>query len=788
MKNTVKRSALALALAACITASALAGCAPSDDKTPPDEAPTTERVDKSETPYVSALDEYKKTDWSAKWIWTEKKTANSYSAFRKKFELGSKPEEAIAAIAAESKYWLWVNETLVVYDGGPKRGPTPYDTYYETVDLAEHLRAGENTVVALVAYNGRGANSSVDPGQAGFLFELDAGETKIVSDDTFKVTRLREYRNQSLLAADWPNYPQAGMLAEWNVYYDANYAIGDYTKASFDDSAWENATVVGTVGAKPFNDTYLSPTPRIAFDADYTDLASPYIGQKLTAPATITIDLPDRQNIQFSPYFELTSDSDGLRVTYYTNTYTTQGLNSFKDDYVAKAGAQKYESYPWRSGSQLIIEAPAGVTFDRIAIRKSGYDSARTGKFDSSNEDLDTLWQKAVNTLLICMRDTYMDCPERERSSYLGDSANQIGETFYCLDRNSYAMTKKIILTALGWTGKNNEIPLRSPGMLTNENPGQTLAFLAAVRDYYLYTGDAATVKAFYPLAVNYLKLWELNADGSIVYRNGTFNWVDWGNGYDQEVLQNAFYYYALSATNELAQALDINSDAEFFTERLGKVKAGFAKFEKSGGYSSGTAYDDRANAMAVVSGLADADMLPAIKNVLTTVKGASPYMEKYVLEALCMTGEFDACATRMLDRYMPMITDVDGTLWESWSKAPKDGTMNHGWSGGPLTVLSKYFGGVAPTSAGYKTYDITLNGTLGDLDVSVDTVIGTVAYTLTAGTSGYTCVLDIPQEGDCTLRVPSSMGSSVTIAGGEYDEVDGGYKLSGGRYTVTIG
>lgn len=787
MKKLYKTS-LAMSLAATVACGALCACTPAPDKKPPeDKDPPIERVDKSETPYVSALDEYKKTDWSAKWIWTEKKTANSYAAFRKKFELSARPAEAVASIAAESKYWLWVNETLVVYDGGPKRGPTPYDTYYETVDLAEYLKAGENTIVALVAYNGRGANSSVDPGQAGFLFELDAGGTKVVSDESFKVTRLREYRNQSLLAANWPNYPQAGMLAEWNVYYDANYAIGDYTKASFDDSEWENATVVGVVGGKPFNDAYLSPTPLISFDADYTDLVSPYIGQKLTEDTTITIDLPNRENIQFSPYFELTADKNDLRITYYTNTYTTQGLNSFKDDYIAVAGEQKYESYPWRSGSQLIVEAPAGVTFDRIAIRKSGYNSARTGKFESSNENLDVLWQKAVNTLLICMRDTYMDCPERERSSYLGDSANQIGETFYCLDENSYAMTKKIILTALGWTGTNNEIPLRSPGMLTNENPGQTLAFLVAVRDYYLYTGDADTVKKFYPLAVDYLKLWDLNADGTVVYRNGTFNWVDWGSGYDQVVLQNAFYYYALSSTDKLASELEITTDSAFFTERLGKVKAGFAKFKKDGGYASGTTYDDRANAMAVVTGLADEDMLPAIKNVLATVKGASPYMEKYVLEALCMMGEYDACVTRMLDRYMPMITDVDSTLWESWSKDPKDGTMNHGWSGGPLTVLSRYFGGVVPTSAGYKTYDVTLNGTLDALDISVDTAVGTVAYTLTASDGVYTVALDIPQSGECTLRIPSDMGSTVTITGGQYDGADGVYKLSGGRYTVTI-
>ena len=797
MKSKFKKGAIALTLAAVfLFGFAIAGCnpkKPDDNDGDKDKQPVLEYVDKSGTPYVNSLDSYKKTDWTAKWIWQASSGANTYAAFRKTFTLSSKPEKAVASIAAESKYWLWVNEKLVVYDGGPKRGPTPYDTYYENVDLAGYLKQGENLIVALVAYNGRSGNSSVDPGQAGFLFEMDAGGTKVVSDSSFKVMRLKEYRNQGLLTSKWPNYPQASMLAEWNVYYDANYAVGEYTKANFDDSAWDKATEVGVVGAKPFNDTYLSPTPLIAFDKDYTDLVSEYIGQKLTKDTKITIDLPDRQNIQFSPYFEVTADSKDLRFTYYTNTYTTQNLNSFKDDYVCVAGEQSYEHYPWRSGSQLIIEAPAGITFNRIAVRVSGYNSERAGSFVSNNENLNTLWQKSVNTLLICMRDTYMDCPERERSSYLGDSSNQIGETFYSLDENSYAMTKKLMLTSLGWTTTNNEIPLRSPSTTTNENPGQTLSFLASVWEYYLYTGDAETVRLFYPLAVNYLKLWNLNEDGTVVYRNGSFNWVDWGSGYDQVVLQNAFYYYGLSSISKLANALNITTDFSFFTERMQKVKTGFAKFKKDGGYTSGTAYDDRANAMAVVAGLADlgdAAEYASILNVLKTKKGASPFMEKYVLEALALMGEYETCLERMLDRYMPMITDVDSTLWEVWSKNPSSGTMNHGWSGGPLTVLSKYFGGIAPTAAGYSSYEITLGSSFTSLDNIVHTPKGEISYKLTTvGNSVTVTLTTITADG--TLRIPLSMGTA-TIAGGTFEKLadEGGYacyKLAGGSYTVTV-
>ena len=782
----------ALALCGVMGLGILAACdesaevPPPEEKPPVEEDPTEEQpVDRSDLAYYTALEDYKKTDWGgAKWIWASTTSVNSYVAFRKTFSLDKVPAEAVANIAAESKYYLWMNEELAVFDGASKRGATPYDGFYEQVDLTDYLKQGENTLVILVSYNGRGGNSSVDPGKAGLLFQMQAGDQTIVSDSSFKANRLRAYRNKGLLGADWPNYSQSSMLAEWNVYYDARESVGDYTASDFDDSSWEGATVVCEAGAQPFNDTYLSVIPLMKFDKEYTFLESEYIGQKLTQDTIITIDLPE--NMQFSPYFELTAESSGLRFTYYTNTLTSQGIDSFRDDYVTAGGAQTYESLPWRSGSQLIIEAPAGITFTKIGYRRSGYDSERSGSFVTENEDVNTLWEKAVNTLLICMRDTYMDCPERERSPYIGDAANQIGETFYSLDENSWAMTKKTILNIIGWTKTDNCIPLRSPSLATNENPVQTLNFLVSVYEYLLYTGDEATVRLFYPVAVNYLKLWELNDDGSIVYRDGTFMWVDWGDGADAEVLQNCWYYYALSSTQKLAKALGISSDEAFFTERIQKVAAGFAKFKKQGGYSSGTAYDDRANAMAVVSGLADEDMYDEILNVLTTTYGASPYMEKFVEEALCLMGEYDACLTRMLTRYQPMIDDKDSTLWELWEKDA--GTINHGWTGGSLTVLSKYFGGISPESAGYGSYSIRLTDVFSSLSMSVVTPEGTLSYSIKRAEDGTVTISVEAIDAEGSLYIPASWGT--VAAGSATVTKDGDFNvvaLAKGSYTITV-
>lgn len=61
---------------------------------------------------------------------------------------------------------------------------------------------------------------------------------------------------------------------------------------------------------------------------------------------------------------------------------------------------------------------PAGVTIHGLKYRETAYNAAITGAFSSDEPFLDRLWEKARRTLLVTMRDTYMDCPDRERAQW----------------------------------------------------------------------------------------------------------------------------------------------------------------------------------------------------------------------------------------------------------------------------------------------------------------------------------------------------------------------------------
>ncbi len=794
----------ALALCAASLLALLAGCDPQGGgeppPPPPDATPTQEaaqvpergKPDRSDLAYPETVAAQEKTDWTADWIWTKGCSEDSYVVFRKTFTLDADVASATAFISAVDKYVLWVNGELVVLDGSLKRGPTPYDSYYDTVELT-NLKAGENTIAIQVAFNGRSGDGSIVPvytdeagdewTQAGLLFEMNVGGTAVVSDSSWKATRHTGYKNRVTGGADYPKYELASQLAERNVYFDAREDLGEWMAPGFDDSAWENATPVAKPGDLPFGALCDGGTGPILFGeiADFPN-AGDYVGKELAEDTKLVLPFPS--NCQFTFCFELAAPA-GKTLTVYTDTQKyADGLNSFRDTYVTKEGAQSYENYPWRSGTQLIIEAPAGVTFTRLGYRVSQFHAERTAAFTSSEADLDQLWLEAQNTVLICMRDTFMDCPERERGPYMGDASNQIDAALYAFDQGGLDMIRKAILACVGWTPADGGIPSRAPSVKPQEIPNQSLAFMTSAYHYWEATGDVETMTAYYRASVDYLKKFEMK-DGLPVYRPGTWTWDDWGSKIDKNLLQTGFYYYALNLTAKLADGLGIDADKDFLTGRMAEMKAAYhdAYYTPDGFKSPDSQYvDERGNAMLALSGLAEEADYDLIAQVIATTYEASPFCEKYVLEAACVMGRTDVALKRMRERYDGMLHDQYDTLWEYMDSL--DGTINHGWTAAPIYILSKYIAGVRPTSAGYETYEIAPSGDLDDFTCHVWTVKGDLTVSVETTGRGRTITVEAI-DGVGTVVIPAIYGSEITAPDGATVEGNTVTLPGAGTYTI---
>lgn len=708
-------------------------------------------------PEYSVISTEEKSDWIANWIWdTENIEKNNvWMCFTKKLTLDKIPGELVAHISADSKYWLYINGENVVFEGSVKRGPDKNSGYYDSINIAPYLTEGENSICALVWYwDDETSYSYCGSGQGGFIFEALGEGVSVISDKSWKVKRNPAYINSSL-------YPPNYRLPEYSVYFDARKDIGDWTDTSYDVSAWENATEYARGGEGVYGKLY----PRgIPFLKDYglkdyenSKKYENYTVSKISGEK-ITVDIP--YNAQLTPYLKVIAPA-GKKIRITTENTL---IGAVSTTYITKGGEQEFESLGWFNGEHITYKIPYGVTVVSLKYRETGYDSEFCGDFSCEDEFMNSLWQKSLRTLYVTMRDNFMDCPDRERAQWWGDVTNEMIMTMYSMDSNSYLLYQKGVEAMLSHVDDSKVlqtvVPISGDYF---ELPVQQLAGIVGFLTYYEYTGDTAFVERVYGASLDYLKLWEIGENNLVVHRAGSWDWADWGNKADMTAIENAWYYYALSATEEMAQIIGKDEDIPFIADRKAAVKIGYKSLWTDKGFKSDDVKDpdDRANALAVLAGLAEKEQYDIITNVLITTKNSSPYMEYYVLEALCEIGEFEAAKDRIKDRYNDMMCEDYSTLWEFWESWR--GTMNHAWSGGPLVIMSKHFAGVTPVEAGYEKVKIEPQYTLYDsLNCTVPSVKGLITLDYKNVSDEYTVSLNLPQDMKAVLYVP--VGAQVTV------------------------
>jgi alpha-L-rhamnosidase len=419
------------------------------------------------------------------------------------------------------------------------------------------------------------------------------------------------------------------------------------------------------------------------------------------------------------------------------------------------------------NGHSVIYTIPSGVTVKALKYRETDYNTDFSGSFACNDNYFNTLWTKSQRTLYINMRDTYMDCPDRERAQWWGDAIIEIGQAFYALDRKSDLLSKKAISNLVKW--QRTDSTLYSP-LFDKELPLQMLASVGQFGfwNYFLHSGDTASIVLAYPSVKQYLNVWTFDADSLINHRKGGWDWIDWGTNYDTRVLDNTWYYLAIKAAREMAILTKHFSDTVVYNQRLNSIKNNFNRFFWQGQYYKSPAYtgqiDDRANAMAVVSGLAESDKWGYIRTVLANQVGASPYMEKYVLEAQYQMGFENDALFRMkrLDRYASMVNTTITTLFEIFGNS---GTYNHAWSGGPLTLLSQYAAGISPESPGYGTFRVfPQEGYLTAINCIVPSVKGNISVSINKDSKNYSLKVNSPARTLAKIGIPKSINEGSTV------------------------
>jgi len=694
--------------------------------------------------------------WQAKWITNNWPPAveNNWTCFVKEINIDNPTDSIVTAhIAVDSKYWLWINEELVVFEGGLKRGPTPDDTYFDEINIAPFLHKGNNTIAALVWFWGRDGFCHKNSGQMGFLFDAQAKNFSILSDSTWKSMIHPAFGNTS---DPIPNF----RLPEYNIKFYADLDIAEWYKPGT-ALQWPVAKVVGKAGCQPWNNLWRRPFPQwensglVAYE---NHLDFPFVSDG----NAIRMKLP--KNYSITPYLKIDGDKNVL-IDVRTDNYKGGSENNLRTEYVTRNGIQEFETYGYMNGHEVIYSIPKGIKILDLKYRRTSFPAKPIGEFKSDNDELNILWEKSLNTMDINMRDAIQD-PDRERSQWWGDVVILLGQILCTCDTNGHHAITKAISNLVEWQRPDSTLYSPVPsGEWHGELPTQMLASIGKYGfwRYFSYTGDTAEIRYVYPHVKKYMALWKIGDDGLVVHRSGGWNWYDWGKDIDEKVIENGWYYLALQSAYNMAMLLGNEADATSYAKLMVTIRQSFNKqfwngtCYRSANYTGQT--DDRAQGLAVVAGLADRIKYEPLKKVFQKEFHAGPYLEKYILEALFIMNAPEMAMQRMKYRYSKMISSNVTTLWEGWDIGSAEyggGSYNHGWAGGPLTLMHEYIAGIAPTEAGYKTFSVMPQmGDLKSVHCITPTVKGNIILDLKRNNKTLSVKIQVPPNTTGTVGIP---------------------------------
>lgn len=499
-------------------------------------------------------------------------------------------------------------------------------------------------------------------------------------------------------------------LSEHGISFDAQNDIPDWTKTEFNDDNWAAAVEMGAPPIEPWNNLFLRPIPfwkdsDIRSYENLSDLTFPISG-----PSEIKGTLP--ANIQVYPWMSLQAET-GREVRIKVERH------KFNSIYKTKRGDQSFEVPAWGNGHHVDYFIPEGVKVLELGYRETGYPIDLTGSFSATDEWMNVLWKKAVTTQRLCMRDSFMDCPDRERSSWPGDYANMIELCGYAFGGTADDMIRKSFAELVGWKTKDGilwgAVPTGRFIGSYREIPAQSQAALSiGLRDYWRNSGDISFLEFMYSHVRDYLlKIYHLNPDGSVNHRGpwkkawgpGTQCWYDWKSEQDLPLMDQTWYACCMLTLSEFAQVLDYPEDKKECLTRWERIKSFISNWwsqEKGGYHSPDYAFlpDSRGNALAVLANLVPQEYFQPITEVLRSRMNNSIYMEKYVIDALFRLKRPDLALERIQQRYGPSLESKYSTLPEHFEEE-----SNHAWGVGPAATLIREVVGLKPDRPGWKIF-----------------------------------------------------------------------------------
>ncbi len=648
---------------------------------------------------------------------------------RREFGLDAKVKKAVLEICGLGLYDAWINGVHI--SEGEELAPTVSDydkrVYYNEFDVTKALRKGENAIAVTLGCGRYQSMRSTWIDGFGIprlwcrlSVELKDGSTQEISSDRlWKITCEGPVRSNNEFDGE---------------VYDARREFPLWTKAGFDDSAWEAPSEMSA----PKGKLCPQPNPNIAVQDRLTPLSvtkrgETYIldmGQNMVGRLQISsrgLQSGDTLKLRFAE----TLKDDGslytanLRSAKATDLYIARDSRPFTWHPQFVYHGFRYVEVTGLKQTPKAKDFEGQVMYDRMEV---------TGTFETSNDVINTVYRNAYWGIRGNYRGMPTDCPQRdERMGWLGDrTAGCYGESYMF---NNHALYSKWATDIEDAQREDGCIPDVCPHYWNffSDNMTWAGAFLT-VCDMLRWRFDDPE-----PIRVHYaaMKKW-LNHMQERYLRDGIMTkdrYGDWCMPPESlelihskdparitaaPLLSTPFYYHFLGMMQEFAPIAGHPEDIETFRAQAEESKRAFNEkyFNASEGYYGNNTVT--ANMLPLYFGMVPQGMEEKVfanivhktevecdSHVSCGVVGMMVFMR-----TLTEWGRPDLALKIASNTTYPswgyMAENGATTIWELWNgntAAPDMNSGNHVMIlGDLLTWFYEYLGGIRPETPGYKS------------------------------------------------------------------------------------
>jgi alpha-L-rhamnosidase len=660
--------------------------------------------------------------------------------FRQAFEVGAVPKEATLYVAGPRWERVWINGQLA--DEVASDLESPLGMHVFATDVARLLRPGKN-VIALEVVRGRGVTGFAN---SALVKQQTSGQVVVA---------------KIVPAGKWVNARPLTMTDK--SWKSATAAAAGWEAAGFNDSAWKPVQSIG--GIESSIELYQWNADAGLYDWPGYDGISGFLAHKKVSANAIKASYEGRSKFEsvsaltggagefavryvadpgndapsvlldmgreITGRLEVESDADApVRMTFQ---YGEDEIETLKAPYlgvnvltVAPHGVGHGSKTAFRFVKVRFLDGPADMRFKSIHVDHIFYPVKYQGSFESSDAELNRIWETGAYTAHLCMQDGLWDASKRDRGRWSGDndvSGRVVDDVF-----GDHYLMEDTMDRLIG------EAPVTQH---VNGIPGYSSYWFTQVAEYYRHTGSKEFLTKTHDRAVELLQHIDAEFDDKDLYANKTKVWlyVDWspelnGDTSESRRASEFEFYRAYREGAWLLRETGDTANAEKYERRAAAIKVAADKYLLDP--ATGT-YGPRwqTNAMAVLSGVAGPERYDAIwKNVLSQVGHVkynaliiSPYYNYYVISAMAMMGHRAEALDWIRQYWGGMIAEGATSFWEaydpSWYKEDFHAALQsdnrsgyfvslaHGWSSGPTAWLMEQVLGIRATGAGFSTVEI---------------------------------------------------------------------------------